>query len=84
MSQIDDNAAQCNLWSDAILVGVRADHVRRFRLACGLKHTEAGCIRILKNDICPAADLCQCLLLSRAYIVPITDVRDHHPYSRVY
>src|SRR5204863_6066284 len=73
--KIDHDARDGDLGCDVILIRVRSDDERLLRLACCAEHAEPRGIGILKDHVGVAADLGECLLASRAHVVPVADVR---------
>ena len=51
MTEVDDDAAKRYFGSDAVLIGVCSDHVRRVGFSSCLKHPQTRSVRVLKNDV---------------------------------
>src|SRR6185503_1104681 len=73
--QVDRDAAEYHVGRDTVLIRVAAEDIRALRLACRLEDAESRSVGILEYDVDATRDLRERLLLPRADVVPVTDIR---------
>ena len=78
MRKIDYDAANRDFRRDGVLVGVGSQNECFSGLSRRLEYTQTRRIRVLEDDVRAAPDLCERLLLSRAHVLPVSEVGRKH------